>query len=127
MLEDDFLIRQINQLAAAVAQRVADRPDAASIHDAVRSRVGLDPGMAGRLPPDTVVDLLTTADGLEAERALILGLSLAWRSLEAAEAGRAGEAAREGRLAARLLDAAVAARPDLADDDVRTVRGRLPA
>lgn len=78
--------------------------------------IGLNLDVAVRLPAAALLDLLTTADGLDASRCLILGLALALRSrVEGAERDALAERA------AVLIEAALTARPALAEADVLEV------
>lgn len=127
MFEDDFLIRQLNQFAAAVAQQMSGKASGGDIQEQAIRDVGLDPGLASQLPPDSVVALLTNTEGVAAERALILALALSHRALAAKDDGRTADAQRCARVARRLFGVSLAQRPDLNEVAIQQVRERLAA
>jgi len=90
---EDWLLQQLRGLAAALvaAWRVDGPPP--DLDEAGRA-AGLDLDMAGRLPPTMLVGLLMLPEGIDAKRALQLGLALAARG-HAAHARALIEAAIE--------------------------------
>ncbi|MES2643292.1 MAG: hypothetical protein V4850_27660 [Myxococcota bacterium] len=119
MIRDDFLLRQLRLLTAALA-RALGRAKAAEIAEAeCAAFVGLDLGVAAALSPDTLLGLLRTADGLDAERCLALGMGLGSR------AARLDFPAALVATARTLIAAALAARPALDDDDVQEMLATL--
>jgi hypothetical protein len=119
MIRDDFLLRQLRLLTAALA-RALGRAKAAEIAEAECSAfVGLDLGVAAALAPDTLLVLLRTADGLDAERCLALGMGLASR------AARLDFPPVLVATARTLIAAALAARPALDDADVQEMLAAL--
>jgi hypothetical protein len=127
MIRDDFLLRQIAALAALVARVLGKRrsDEQAQAEAECAGRVGLDLDVAQRLPGPVLLDLLTTADGLDAERCLALGLGLALRARAAAERGDEALAARVTTSARLLLATAIARRPGLDGPGVQAVLAEL--
>jgi len=119
MIQDrDFLLRQIHQLAVALLARLAGRTVEEEA-PTVASAVGLDLAVAERLSVPTLLGLLTTADGLDAERTMLLGLAFAREAADVS--GERAAVLRERALA--LVDAAVRARPALLTADVAAALG----
>lgn len=115
MYQDDFLLRMIRQAAQALAAALSGRRERDDAEAAVERHAGLSLDVAGRLPAATLLGLLTTADGLAADRALVLALGLAAR----AKADPDGpDAARLRAQADALASAALQVRPELATDEV---------
>lgn len=110
MIRDDVLLRQVRAFAEAVLRALTGRrdEDRAEVEARCEGAVGLPLHTARRLPLPTLVGLLTTTDGLDARRAVLLGLAL----LSTGDPkGRA------------LVEAGLAARPELATEEVRRVLG----
>ncbi len=109
MFHDDFLLRTIRQLVEALAAALRGRrEDQDEADHRVEGFAGLSLDVAATLPTPMLLGLLTTSDGLAADRALVLALGLAARSRgPGAQAGLADKARALGA-------AALAARPDLA-------------
>ena len=125
MMRDDYIKRQISALAAFVARLIGlgarDRTAESAVAEAqAAGLVGLDLDMASRVPASVLLDLLTTADGLEAERCLALGLGLALRA-DAVRESDPGASLQLTTSALALLHAAIEARPRLDDDGVQAV------
>ncbi|MDP2317358.1 MAG: hypothetical protein Q8P41_31025 [Pseudomonadota bacterium] len=138
MIRDDFLLRQVRLLAALLARLLgrATPAEQAEAESECAGLVGLDLDVAGALPPDTLLALLRTADGLDAERCLALGLGLAFRAVRLAGAGPGAApdpatarlaAARLATTAGTLIATALAARPALDNPDVQAVLAALAA
>lgn len=121
MIRDDYVKRQIASIAAFVARLLGKRsPEAAEAEARAAGLAGLDLDMATRVPASVLIDLLTTRDGLEAERCLALGLGLALRA-DALRGVDPGQSLTLTTSALALIDAALAARPALGGDDVQAV------
>ena len=110
MIHQDFLLRQIHQLADAVLAHLSGRR-VEPVHDQIAGIAGLDAAVAGALPSGQLLSLLTTVDGLDAPRCLALGLGLAVD----------GQSAK----AKALIQAALAADPRLRDAGTEGVLARL--
>lgn len=117
MIRDDFLLRQVREIVE-LALRVVGRAPAAEVEARAASVAGLDVDLAARLAPAALLRLLDGPEGLDAERALALGLGLAARALERRDGGVAATALA-------LIDAALRARPALGDDAVGAVMEAL--
>lgn len=98
-----------------VARLLRGKAEEAEVEAACVATLGMDLDLIERLPVPMVLSLLTTADGLDAERCLAAGLGLCVRALRA-EGARRAALVRSGRA---LVAAAIAARPALEDAFVR--------
>lgn len=115
MIREDYLLRQVTQLVAVLARALGQgRDEATKAECAAVAGLGLD--VAVRLGAPTLIQVLTGPDGLDAPRALALGIGLGLRALDGAPVGDT---------AAALLPAAVAAAPDLDQPDARALREPL--
>jgi hypothetical protein len=123
MIQDDFLLRQIRSLATLVARIFGKRRDESDeeAEATCAALVGLDLSVAANLPARTLVGLLTTADGLDADRCLALGLGLALRSRRARARGDSTLARRIGDTARTLLATAVLRKPALDGPELHAV------
>lgn len=127
MQDEDFLLREIGRLVRRLAAALFGRPaDAAEVdEEAVASQVGLGLGTAIVLPPAALTGLLTTADGLDAPRALLLGLALAARAQRERAAGDTVGSEAAAARGAWLIDAAIGTRPELATPELLSLRNGL--
>lgn len=125
MMRDDYIGRQIAALAAFVAKLIGKKrsPEEAAAEAQAAGLVGLDLDLAAQLPIGVILNLLTTAHGLDADRAMALGLGLALRA-RAAE-GDPLRVITLATLAMALVEQAAAARPRLDDTDVQAVLADL--
>jgi len=123
MLRDDYIQRQVAALAAFVAKLVRKPRSAeeAAAEAQASGLVGLDLDLAAQLPAGVLLNLLTTADGLDADRCLALGLGIALRLRSPEATADPGRALTLRTLALALIHAAIVARPRLDDDDVQAV------
>ena len=117
MFQQDYLLRQIRALTEALARLTTGRrADLAQVEAVTQGAIGLNLDVAVQLSAERLIALLTTGEGLDASRCLILGLALGLRSrVEGAD----GDALAER--AAVLIEAALVARPALAEADVLEV------
>ncbi len=123
MLRDDYIQRQVAALAAFVAKllRKPRSAEEAAAEAQASGLVGLDLDLAAQLPASVLLNLLTTADGLDAERCLALGLGIALRLRAAEAAADPGRVLTLRTLALALIHSAIEALPRLDDDDVQAV------
>lgn len=124
-MRDDYIGRQIAALAAFVAKMIGKKrsPEEAVAEAQAAGLVGLDLDLAAQLNASMILTLLTTADGLDADRCLALGLGIALRA-RAAE-GDPLRALTLTTLAMALIQQAILARPRLDDEDVQAVLAGL--
>jgi hypothetical protein len=114
MFQQDYLLRQIRELTQALVQRaVGQRPEVEHVEAACQGATGLNLDVAMQLSAETLLSLLTTADGLDGVRCLTLGLALGLWSRVADGAERDAIAER----AVVLIEAALTTRPELMDAD----------
>ena len=123
MLRDDYIQRQVAALAAFVAKLLRKPRSAEEVAAEAQASglVGLDLDLAAQLPASVLLNLLTTADGLDAERCLALGLGIALRLRAAEAAADPGRVLTLRTLALALIHSAIEALPRLDDDDVQAV------
>ncbi len=123
-IRDDYLLRFIEQFAAAIARALspADLPDL----EQAAARTGLQLDLAERMAPTTLLSLLGTG-GAAAEHALVLGLALAARARHAASTSDASAARSSAHRARALIEAATRDRKDLLSPAVEAVLDSLPA
>lgn len=121
MLREDWLLRQVAALVQLVARLLHGKAADHEAEAACAATLGMDLDLIERLPVPTILSLLTTADGLDAERCLAAGLGLCIRALRADDARR-DALVRSGRA---LIAAAIAARPSLDDAVVRELVARI--
>ncbi len=127
MLRDDFLLRQVRAFAQLVARLLGREVPGEEVEAACAGLVGLDLDVAEQLPPDVLVALLTTADGLDAERCLALGLGLAARARAARLGGQHARSERLRTTAGTLVACALAARPALDEPGLHALLQELAA
>lgn len=115
IVQRDVLLRQIAELAAAVARAAAGRPGAQAEEDAdVEALVGLSLDVAEHLP-----------DIPDERQALAVGLALARRAQYRFADGRFDDAARAALAAERFIEDALRRHPALASADVAAARAAL--
>lgn len=121
MLREDWLLRQVGALVQLVARLLRGKAQENEAEAACVATLGMDLDLIERLPVPTILSLLTTADGLDAERCLAAGLGLCIRALQA-DGARRDALVQSGRA---LVAAAIAARPSLDDAVVRELVARI--
>jgi len=91
-LRDDLLLRQIHDFVRALAEAVSGRRvEVDEVRAEVEGRVGLRPEAAARLGAPVVLSMLTTAEGLDHGRAVLLGLGVAVEADVEADPARAAQ------------------------------------
>lgn len=115
IVQRDVLLRQIAQLAAAVAKAAAGKRNEIVEHeDDVEASVGLSLDVAEHLP--------NIPDG---RQAMVIGLALARRAQHRFADGRYDDAARAALAAERFITDALRRHPELASADVDAARAAL--
>jgi hypothetical protein len=120
VIRDDYLLRQVRDLVALLVRAARRGPkEDEDVEARAAAILGLDLGMASLLSSGSLLMLCSGPEGLDAGRCLVLGAGLAGRARRAEATGDEAGAARAKGLARTLIAAAVAARPELLDEDVR--------
>jgi hypothetical protein len=123
VLREDWLLRQVGALVQLVARLLRGKAQEDEVEAACIATLGMDLDLIERLPVPTVLSLLTTADGLDAERCLAAGIGICVRALREVEGTpRRLALGRSGR---QLVAAAIAARPGLEDTFVRELMEKV--
>ncbi len=113
MWRDDFLMRQIHQLAEGLADRIKGETEEVEVVELdFHHLFGAPPPMLGSMSEGALLAMVQTADGVDAARAITLAVGLAQIPEARAKA-------------AALLDAALDAAPSLASPELTALREAL--